>query len=450
MQGIETDDRIAQYLKDFKKRLQASWSERHKEGKASPLTIRLPCDSSSTRLPQVTDIHTPDRESGDGQQNNPRDVDMHKWMQCMEEFAYQFQQIEALRSEPPDPSLKPVEIALIDDGADITHPDLRGMKIPGKSFHHYQEGSTWRVSPYWNSASNHGTLMARLIHRICPSAIIHVIKLETFPVGNSAKLQINTDSVIEVKQYFKLLMHKEKVSACTNAFMQAIKYASDIDVQIISMSWTIRQPTGPKLQEFDTAVHSAIDLKKILMFCAASDQGKSTDSTYPHNSNAKIFRIGAAKATGSIADMVGGEQELSFIFPGHKLVIDRRDDFDDRGISHFDAHSGSSVATALATGLAALVIECVRLGVWYSETAGRTNTSITITKHDLEELRDRGRMESVLKCIGTDRNTNHKYIEVWKVFPAITKKLEDCEGSQVDQLDILTSLAFTLLQKAFQ
>ncbi|KAF3074378.1 hypothetical protein CFAM422_003607 [Trichoderma lentiforme] len=425
VKGIETDKRIEKYLDDFKKRLEASWSEYHKADKARPPTIHLPRKTFSTQLPQVNGVHTPNSEPGDRQQKG---VDMHKWMQCMEEFASRFQQIEALRLEPPDPFLKPVEIALIDDGADITHPDLRGMKIPGKSFHHYQEGSTWRVSPYWNSASNHGTLMARLIHRICPSAIIHIIKLETFPLRNSTKLQINTDSVIE-----------------------AIKYASDIDVQIISMSWTIKQPEDTKQQqEFVDAVHIAINIKKILMFCAASDQGKSKDSSYPHDSNTKIFRIGAAKATGSIAEIVGDEHELSFIFPGHELVIDRREDFEDQEISQFEAHSGSSVATALATGLAALIFECVRLGVWHSETARKNETAMAITKDDLDGLRVRDRMESVLKCIGLDQNTNYKYIEVWKVFPAIASKLEHCEGSHEEQLEILAGLAFALLKKGFQ
>lgn len=114
----------------------------------------------------------------------------------MEEFVSYFRQIRALRDR--DPSLKPIEVALIDDGTDITHPDLKGMKISGKSFHHYVEGSTFRVSPYWDSSSGHGTLMARLIHRMCPSAIIHAIKLQTFVGDGSTKLQINPDSAVQV------------------------------------------------------------------------------------------------------------------------------------------------------------------------------------------------------------------------------------------------------------
>ena len=127
-----------------------------------------------------------------------RSVDPHKWMQCMDEFASYFRQIRALREKVTDPTLGPVKVALIDDGTDITHPDLRGKVIPGKSFHHYQENNTWRVSPYWDSASGHGTLMARLIHRVCPSAIIHAIKLQTFAGEGSNKAQINPESAVRV------------------------------------------------------------------------------------------------------------------------------------------------------------------------------------------------------------------------------------------------------------
>jgi hypothetical protein len=134
-------------------------------------------------------------------QHQERAVDPHKWMQCMEHFASYFRQIRALRDKITDSSLGPVEVALIDDGTDIMHPDLKGMNFLGKSFHHYKEGSTWRVSPYWDSSSGHGTLMARLIHRICPSAVIHVIKLQTFASEGSRKLQINHDSAVQVSKF---------------------------------------------------------------------------------------------------------------------------------------------------------------------------------------------------------------------------------------------------------
>lgn len=129
-----------------------------------------------------------------------RSIDPHKWMECMTSFSKRFKQIKALRGN--NPSLPPVEVALIDDGVDVMHPDLndtRDRTFLGQSFDHQTGGSTPRVPPYWSSPSGHGTLMERLIHKICPSAIIHVIKLQTFWSGNSKKLQIKPDSAVKVR-----------------------------------------------------------------------------------------------------------------------------------------------------------------------------------------------------------------------------------------------------------
>lgn len=57
----------------------------------------------------------------------------------------------------------------------MNHPELKGRKFAGKSFDSYDK----RVTPYWESHAGHGTLMARLILRMCPTAVIYVIKTKT-------------------------------------------------------------------------------------------------------------------------------------------------------------------------------------------------------------------------------------------------------------------------------
>ena len=188
-QGLESNERTQKNLDAFERRLYESWPEEKPKPKVNP-----PKYGGGLTLARGLSVDTLTN-------SHERPVDLHRWVQCMENFAEHFRQIPSLRDRITDPSLEPVEVALIDDGADITRPDLgdvRGKKFPGKSFCCYQEGSTWRVSPYWDSSSGHGTLMARLIHKICPSAIIHVIKLQTFAVENSNKLQIDPDSAIKV------------------------------------------------------------------------------------------------------------------------------------------------------------------------------------------------------------------------------------------------------------
>lgn len=123
----------------------------------------------------------------------------------MDNFAGEFRQIKIIHDKQSEPLFNPVTVALIDDGADITLPELQvrtslkdraQRSFPGKSFHHFQGG--WRVSPYWVSSSGHGTIMARLIHKVCPSAVIYVIKLKTEQTVNSKKLQIEPKSAIQV------------------------------------------------------------------------------------------------------------------------------------------------------------------------------------------------------------------------------------------------------------
>ncbi|KAJ0131502.1 WD repeat-containing protein slp1 [Fusarium oxysporum f. sp. albedinis] len=338
-------DRTLENIKVFEERLRQSWPEGKHPPKVSP-----PKTGGGRR---VTQNQVPDARP----QPLERSIDPHKWMKCMEDFSRRFKQIKALRDTKP--SLKPVEVALIDDGVDFMHPDLndtRDRTFLGKSFDYRDERPTPRVPPYWSSPSGHGTLMARLIHKICPSAVIHVIKLQTFRAGNSDKLQIRTDSAVK-----------------------AIDYAAERGSQIICMSWTIKPPEGELKGEFNRAILNAIDKHRILIFCAASDQGQSADLSYPHGSSNQCFRIGAAKATGNILETVGDSHNIDFILPGHEVVVDTNEM--KTQLEKFEAHSGSSVANGLATGLAALVIECVRLGAIYTRELKRLEPKVRLSIH---------------------------------------------------------------------
>lgn len=189
------------------------------------------------------------------------------------------------------------------------------------------------------------------------------------------------------------------------------------------------------------------------MFCAASDQGKFPDQTFPHAVNPNIFRIGAAAATGKIMDTVGDHQGLSFILPGHEVVVDSwYDDVEDEALDKFEAHSGSSVATALAAALAALVIECVRLGVIHTNDSPpeqQHDSTVAIRMNDLQQIRDQETMKKALSSIGTDNNTNHLYLKVWDLFEKNADKLKAARLNREPggQLEIISGLARHFLRK---
>lgn len=495
--GLNSADRNKKNLDDFETRLRSSWTQLRKEEKEEKdkkykkedkkekdkriekvgeekktketdngppyPKIHLPQGSTKSHAQATHQPHAtvPRGLAGQRLQVEPN-IDPHRWMKCMEEFANQFRQLINKQTKPEnDPDSKPMTVALIDDGADITHPELHGKNFPGTSFHHYQDPSgSWRVAPFWDSASGHGTLMARLIHRVCPSAIIYVIKLQTktpsrFITTTSASAVANMASPLSpISTTATSATKKNEIT--TESAIQALEHAVEIGANLISISWTMKKPDSPKVRErFDEALKR---VKDIPVFCSAADQGRFPDLTYPHAGlpigSSCSFRIGAAADTGSTPSFVG--DAIDFIFPGHKVVIDQKQwsdykDVDDVQLREFPSHTGSSVATALASGLAALVLECVRLGVLYSAKTGlkQSDAGAAIEREHMEFLmRDREAMKYALSSIGVSRQTDDKYIEVWNTFRDAAADLKKHDGCYQDQLMVMAGLARIFVQKA--
>ena len=126
------------------------------------------------------------------------------------------------------------------------------------------------------------------------------------------------------------------------------------------MSWTIKktEENTSYTKQIDEAIKTAA-ANGILMFCAASDGGAVTDQTFPAESQREsVFKIGAATEEGKAWKWVGEEKNIDFIFPGHEVVQER---YKGTLLQHCNLLTGSSVATAIAAGLAALVLDCVQL-----------------------------------------------------------------------------------------
>ncbi|PCD32230.1 hypothetical protein FGRA07_09482 [Fusarium graminearum] len=108
----------------------------------------------------------------------------------------------------------------------------------------------------------------------------------------------------------------------------------------------------------------------ILVFCSAPDIGRASKETlesyYPFGckrSSTDLFKIGAAKADGVSLAWMGHDETVNYILPGHKVAPRETDNLPEEDDT---PKAGSSVATALASGLAALIIHCVRLAAIYN------------------------------------------------------------------------------------
>ena len=125
------------------------------------------------------------------------------------------------------------------------------------------------------------------------------------------------------------------------------------------MSWSICRKglDSDKRQAFQASIREAYN-QNITMFCAASDHGMNSESTAADDIPAAFLepiRIGAARADGSAWTQVGREQ-VQYYLPGHKVVLDGYQS------AKGQPQSGSSLATALAAGLAALLQYCNSMG----------------------------------------------------------------------------------------
>ena len=114
------------------------------------------------------------------------------------------------------------------------------------------------------------------------------------------------------------------------------------------MSWSIEATADDnrdELENLKSALATAA-AKNIILFCATSDKGNATaDNLYP-GCVPTILSIGAATSTGEVSAIVRS-RKVQFIFPGEAVEIDRKNTAD-----------GSSIATALAAGMAAMLLHC--------------------------------------------------------------------------------------------
>ncbi len=230
---------------------------------------------------------------------NERTALSNRWLDCMDKFADEIQNVEVPRDIQDGILKKDITVALIDDGADLYVESLRGKVIGGDSFdrpYPHENGP----SPYYNSSTGHGTVMADMIFRVCPMTKLFVYKLETYTSINPTTQksdQISADSAALVCFVFSLM----RCTALANYDPpKAIRAAVDQNVDIISISWTIKETKDN--HDGIAALRDAVNLalgKGILFFCSAADAGAIVENEYPWDCDQRrIFRIGAAFADG--------------------------------------------------------------------------------------------------------------------------------------------------------
>jgi subtilisin family serine protease len=168
------------------------------------------------------------------------------------------------------------------------------------------------------------------------------------------------------------------------------------------MSWTICYPgsqhqSGPHFKKLAAAVQEA-QSKDILLFCSASAQGQDDAPTYPAFKAGAIFKIGCADIDGNLHTQVGGKSKVDFIFPGNTMSGDG-DDSNGVGLCQGQWFTGSSMATAFAAGLAAVILYCAQIRI------GLANNSKDreLYTNAFKILKEHNGMETAFNAIGKSK-----------------------------------------------
>ncbi|OTA62828.1 subtilisin-like protein [Hypoxylon sp. EC38] len=315
-----------------------------------------------------------------------------KWLKCMDDFSKILRRyLNNLSSNTPSSKQGIIKVAIIDDGVDVDVDGIGMSVMGGETF--YDDKGHW--PGFYQSAYGHGTLMARQIRNICPKVSLYVAKLNE--VWRDGKPQITAKSAAE-----------------------AIEWAREKGVDIISISWTIEEPEEKDLLK--TAVNKALG-QNILLFCASNDLGNLSNIPYPAAINPeKIFKIGSATELGLREDKT--QKRVDFVVPGSE-VTKRLADENDQGFA--GPRSGSSIATARCVGLAAVILQCVELFQLHNKDNPRK------IEHTYEN------MNSMLGRL-VDKDDDHHYLRVWEVFDEAMQKAEVGENHEWNIISMVASV----------
>ncbi|TFB02667.1 hypothetical protein CCMA1212_005148 [Trichoderma ghanense] len=251
------------------------------------------------------------------------------------------------------------EVALIDDGVKTSYAGLDNNIYAGRSGWHHIDSNTHSglqgpeyFRNYNSSHTGHGTVMAYYIKRVCPKVHLYVAKLDP----SRHRLDFGG--------------HGERITFSRESVAEALEWAVEEEVDIISMSWAIDKDTtqNPNSVGLDQRLRKAIGdavSKNILLFCANPDKGPSyiNNDTYPKGLDTDhVFCVGAATQNGVRWSQIdSNDTSCNYFLPGVELGIQVESTTrktPDEPPQEWRKHSGSSLSCALAAGLAAMILHC--------------------------------------------------------------------------------------------
>ncbi|KAK7923590.1 hypothetical protein PG985_007661 [Apiospora marii] len=429
----------------FRKRLSQAASLSEDENNMNP-DIQIPylasCGGRDISVELLRPVFHGSRSNKNKTTSGPKvpNTENHRWLDTMKAFGKKMATIwettkrsadmerdnfkkatTGTKKTLPD-TIEPVVVALIDDGADILQlsssvGDIqwKGNSLSYGSIDNNNSPTDERNHSLAESTNGHGTVMAHMIYQVCPMVKLYVIRME------HKRSESGTEATVDPE------------SAAT-----AIEAAVEQKVNVISMSWTVSKDSSDNLRRAVVRAHAA----NILMFASSCDGGYFRNDTWPVAINRDwFFRIGAATAEGAPFKWAGEPNDLDYILPGVDVAQENPKTRPAKDVKYGDTlaemslQTGSSVATALAAGTAAMLLTCVKLLAYQD----KEKASIPA------QLQKREHMAGMLDRLG---KTPNKFLPVWDTFDTKTwNGFADCPNVS-KRMDMVTERIQTLIPLA--
>ncbi|EGZ74504.1 hypothetical protein NEUTE2DRAFT_81904 [Neurospora tetrasperma FGSC 2509] len=309
--GLETPQRNIDNLDKFKKRLK----KRFKTDKGQEIDVVI----------DKTDMegsgNTPSGK--DKSQGSPTKASKHAGFEAAGKFALALKNMQRAISTG-----RKVKVALMDDGVNPEYSDL-GTHLACNGFP--QSSLDGRLAPFYTSTKGHGSKMAWIISSLCPFVEILVAKIDNQDhPGDLPNPELEVDQAVS-----------------------AVRWALDEGADIISMSWNFK--VTPEVIDEAELLRKMLDKSTAVVYCAARDnRGSDPADTryYPAecetSQKESLRKIGAA-TTYNLPQKYVTPDKTDYIFPSENVLPGAA-----------DSDGGNSVATAVAAGVAALVLHCLR------------------------------------------------------------------------------------------
>ncbi|EXJ88024.1 hypothetical protein A1O1_04951 [Capronia coronata CBS 617.96] len=220
---------------------------------------------------------------------------------------------------------RPVRIAVLDNGADKIRSTLKQHIEKGVSFVTANSDGDNRILPWWMVADPHGTQMASLITSANPFCRLYIAR-----VGTGRK------------------------DILPERAAQAVKWAIEQKVDVLSLSWTTRT-NHPELEKAIKLAAGDHAESPILIFSSTADEGVDPGKIFPA-AYMETFSVAATDRYGHVRP--ASQEGVDILVPGEDISAD--------GPVYMQKFTrgtvtGSSVATALAAGIASLSLLMLRV-----------------------------------------------------------------------------------------